>query len=43
MWDVNVKSSFFLIQECKEMLIESINQKGAGNILVISSVTGTHP
>ena len=43
LWDLNVKSTFFLIAECQEMLTESVNQGGAANILVVSSNTGTHP
>ena len=43
LWDLNVKSTFFLIAECQEMLTESVNQGGAANILVVSSLTGTHP
>ena len=43
MWDLNVKSSFFLIKECYEMLVKSKENKGAANILVISSVAGRDP
>ena len=43
MWDLNVKSTFFLIAECHEMLLESTNKGGAANILVNSSIGGTHP
>ena len=48
MWDLNVKSTFFLIKECKEMLLKSVElstteKPNAANILVVSSVTGTNP
>ena len=40
MWDLNVKSIFFLIKECKELLIKA----GPGaNVLVLSSVAGKWP
>ena len=39
-WDINVKSTFFLIAECQDLLKEA----GPGrNILVVSSVTGVNP
>ena len=38
-WDVNVKSTFFLIAECKDLM----EKAGKANVCVISSVTGTHP
>lgn len=48
LWDLNVKSTFFLIKECKEMLLKSVEMSTkespkAANILVVSSVTGTNP
>ena len=43
MWDINVKSTFFLIKECQEMLILSKEKGGAANILVVSSITGKNP
>ena len=50
MWDLNVKSTFFLIKECKEMLLKSAElssengkQPSAANVLIVSSVTGTNP
>ena len=43
MWDLNVKSQFFLIKECYEMLMASKEAGGNANICVISSVTGTNP
>mmetsp|Transcript_1957 Transcript_1957/g.3414 ORF Transcript_1957/g.3414 Transcript_1957/m.3414 type:complete len:179 (-) Transcript_1957:50-586(-) len=43
MFSLNVKSSFFLIQEAYEMLQESANAGGAANILVVSSVSGQNP
>ena len=40
LWDLNVKSTFFLIAECMDLLKEA----GPGrNIMVVSSVTGTNP
>jgi len=36
LWDLNVKSTFFLIKECKEMMTASGE---GGNICVVSSVT----
>ena len=39
MFDINVKSSFFLIKDCIEMLRAS----KTANILCVSSVTGTTP
>ena len=40
LWDLNVKSTFFLIAECMDLLKEA----GPGrNILVVSSVAGTNP
>ena len=40
MWDLNVKSTFFLIAECLEL----IRAAGAGaNICIISSVTAQQP
>ena len=39
-WDINVKSTFFLIAECMDLIKEA----GPGrNILVVSSVTGVNP
>mmetsp|Transcript_6268 Transcript_6268/g.10204 ORF Transcript_6268/g.10204 Transcript_6268/m.10204 type:complete len:225 (-) Transcript_6268:14-688(-) len=43
MWDLNVKSTFFLIKESIDMLRESAANKGAANILIVSSVTGQNP
>ena len=43
MWDLNVKSTFFLIQECQDMLLESKEKGGAANILVVSSLSGRNP
>ena len=43
MWDLNVKSTFFLINECKSMLLESKQQGGAANVLVVSSIAGANP
>ena len=43
MWDLNVKSTFFLIAECQEMLIESKEKGGAANVLVVSSLSGRNP
>lgn len=43
MWDLNVKSTFFLIAECYEMLLASKEKAGAANILIVSSLTGRHP
>ncbi len=40
MWDLNVKSIFFLIKESKELLKKAGKE---ANILVISSVAGKHP
>ena len=39
LWNLNVKSTFFLIKESLEMLKKST----AANILVVSSVTGKNP
>ena len=40
LWNVNVKSTFFLIKEC----LPFIKKAGAGaNICIISSVTGKNP
>ena len=39
MWDLNVKSVFFLIKECKPLLKKGTNP----NILVVSSVGATGP
>jgi NAD(P)-dependent dehydrogenase (short-subunit alcohol dehydrogenase family) len=37
MWDLNVKSTFFLISECLDLMREA----GPGkNVLIVSSVTG---
>ena len=43
MWDLNVKSSFFLIKECYELLCESKEKGGAANVLIISSLSGQSP
>ena len=43
MWDLNVKSQFFLIKESHDMLIASKENGGNANICMISSVTGTTP
>ena len=40
MWNVNVKSTFFLIKECLPLLKEA--GQGA-NVCIISSVTGKNP
>ena len=40
MWDINVKSTFFLIAECKDLLLAGDDGK---NICIISSVTGQNP
>ena len=47
-WDLNVKSTFFLIKECKDMLLQSVasstaESPKAANILVVSSIVGTNP
>lgn len=39
MWDLNVKSVFFLIKDCKDLLMKSKD----ANILVVSSVGATGP
>ena len=43
LWDLNVKSTFFLIKESYEMLMKSKELGGAANVLVVSSVTGKNP
>lgn len=48
LWDLNVKSTFFLIKECKDMLLKSAElstkeKPRAANILVNSSVSGKYP
>ena len=43
LWDLNVKSTFFLIKECYDMLMASKEAGGAANICTISSVTGRNP
>ena len=43
LFDINVKSTFFLIKETKHLLDKSAEMKNPTNILVISSVTGTTP
>ena len=40
LWDLNVKSVFFLIKEAKDLLLASKND---ANILIVSSVTGKNP
>ncbi len=40
MWELNVKSIFFLIKESKELLLKAGKE---ANILVISSVAGKYP
>ena len=42
-YDINVKSQFFLIKECYSMLLESKDNGGAANILLISSMTARTP
>ena len=36
MWDVNVKSSFFLIKECRESLLVSQQASGLGQVIILS-------
>ena len=40
LWDVNVKATFFLIQECLPLLQKA--EPGA-NVCIVSSVTGKNP
>ena len=40
LWDLNVKSVFFLIKEAKELLMKAGKE---ANVLVISSVSGKNP
>ena len=43
LWDLNVKSTFFLIKECYPLLLASKEAGGAANVCTISSVTGRIP
>jgi dehydrogenase/reductase SDR family protein 2 len=43
LWDLNVKSNFFLIKESYDMLLASKEKDGAANICVITSTDGTNP
>ena len=43
LWDLNVKSTFFLVKESYQMLIKSKELGGAANVLIVSSVTGKNP
>ena len=43
LWDINVKSTFFLIKECLPMLKKSAAEGGAANVMVVSSLTGKYP
>ena len=43
MFDLNVKSTFFLIKECHPMLEASAAQGGHANICVVSSYVGRNP
>ena len=45
MWDLNVKSIFFLIKEAKYLLLKAneLSGKGEANVLVVSSVAGKNP
>ena len=43
LWDLNVKSTFFLISECRALLEASKEKGGAANVCVISSTDGTNP
>ena len=44
MWNLNVKSTFFLIKEAKDLLLACAEAGGKPtNVLVISSVTGRTP
>jgi dehydrogenase/reductase SDR family protein 4 len=43
LWDLNVKSTFFLIKESYEMLMASKEKDGAANVCVITSTDATSP
>ena len=43
LWDLNVKATFFLIQEALPLLEEAVEKGGKPNILVVSSMTGRNP
>ena len=45
MWDLNVKSIFFLIKEAKHLLLKAneLSGKDEANVLVVSSVAGKNP
>jgi dehydrogenase/reductase SDR family member 4 len=43
LWDLNVKSNFFLIKESYEMLMASKEKDGAANVCVITSTDATSP
>tara|TARA_B110001450_G_C17475399_1_gene421971 strand:+ start:140 stop:463 length:324 start_codon:yes stop_codon:yes gene_type:complete len=43
LWNLNVKSTFFLIKECHELLSASRGKGGSANVCVISSTDGFIP
>ena len=43
LFDINVKAVFFMIKECKDMLLKSKQMGGVANVLVISSLVSKHP
>jgi NAD(P)-dependent dehydrogenase (short-subunit alcohol dehydrogenase family) len=42
MFDINVKSTFFLIKECYQMLRKSKKMGGAANVIINSSLSARH-